>query len=287
MAPTLLGIPLLVHGDEVHFVCKWCGTDVVGPAPPGTPPIPLRQRFGLVFALAFAFVVYGVWFVGDRAMTFVGSRRYRAAAAAEAAAASAASIASASSPTARLGVARTRAQAALHSAETIQKDCETRVLAKDPSRVAEIPFWARQKFATAPSPSLAATPYFGFASLSFERDNAAAVGGFACAVPDAAELSTALSAATPSVDDLDTLAKRVETAVAAWHDPQTVVVSKGGCKTDEKWCRVGFYWVDLESKTIRAAATEDAPWVGEDKNEPNTKAASTRLRATVAGWKHP
>jgi hypothetical protein len=278
MAPTLLGIPLLVHGDEVHFVCKWCGTDVVGPAPPGTPPIPLRQRFGLVFALAFAFAVYGVWFVGNRAMTFVDSRRNRVAAA---------PASTAPDPGARLGAARTRAQAALHGAETTQKDCESRVLAKDPSHVADIPFWARKKFATTPSPSLAATPYFGFASLSFERDNAAAVGGFACAVPDAAELSTALSAATPSVGDLDTLAKRVETAVAAWHDPQTVVVSKGGCKTDEKWCRVGFYWVDLESKTVRAAATEDAPWVGEDKNEPNTKAASVRLRATVAGWKHP
>jgi hypothetical protein len=173
----------------------------------------------------------------------------------------------------------------MHGAETSQKACMTRVLAKDPKRVAEIPFWARKKIETTPSPSLAATPYFGFDTLPAERDNAGAVGGFACAVPDVAELRTALSAETPSVDDLEALTRRVEAAVSAWRDPQMVVVSQGGCKTDEKWCRVAFYWVDLESKSIRAAATEDAPWVGEDRNEPNTKAASERLRAKVAGWK--
>lgn len=281
-APTLMGVPLFVLRDACTYKCAWCGTEQVGPPPRGAAPLPVRQRFGVAILGAVLLGLYGVWFVGDAAVSAFDHYRYRAREAREQPERDRRAAEAATE--ARLTAARADATKALAEAEESQKRCERAIAAVDPKRIADVPFWKRTPIATAPSRALAKTPYYGFASLAHERENAAALGGFACLVDGALGLKAALESSGSTAASLEPLTARVRAASASHAPPPVVVVSAGGCKTDRHWCRVAFLWVDLPTKAVVAEAFEEAPWVGEDQNEPGTDAARERLLRKVAGW---
>ncbi len=278
MAPTVIGAPLFVFGDACTYKCAWCGTEMVAPPPRGAAPLPIQQRFGGAFLVAFALFAYGVWFVGDKAFTaYEHYRSDRALAAAP--------TASDDGEATKLASVKAEAKKALDDAEAAEKSCMSALLAAKPDMAADAAFWARTNIPTTPSRALAETPYYGFDSLASARDNASSVGGFACKVKDKTFLSQMLAASITTVADFEPLVPRVRAQIAACVPPPVVVVSKGGCKTDKHWCRVGLFWVEPTTKKVTAAVTEDAPWKGEDANEPGTRAAMDRVRQKLVSWK--
>jgi hypothetical protein len=288
MAPTLMGFPLLVGHVEHEYKCTWCSLAVAGPAPPVSPPIPPHQRFGLAVVAGLLVLGYGVWWGGNAAIDLFerladdrAEERAAPARAEERAAPARAEAAEA----ARLDAARARAEQVLARASEAESDCRQALRKAAAKSVADVAFWSGKKMpAAAPSVELTRVPYDGIPAAPSTRSYAEAVGGFACVVSNAEKLGSMVHGGGASAETLTALAEQVEAEGAALSPPRRVVESQGGCKLDQRWCRVALVWVDVEARAVTGAVWKDTAYVKDGDNEPGLARAKQELIAEVGSW---